>query len=150
MGIIFISHFLEQIYELCSRITILRNGELVGAYDIDKLPQVELIAEMVGKDLDSVKEFDKMGAKSVPSDEVFLEAKNIGCTGKLNSVDLTIHKGEVIGLGGLLGSGRTETAELLFGVNPITKGEIVINGKKVNLKNPIEAMNGKNSILPQR
>lgn len=149
MGIIFISHFLEQIYELCSRITILRNGELVGAYDIDKLPQVELIAKMVGKDLDSVKEFDKMGAKSVPSDEVFLEAKNIGCTGKLNSVDLTIHKGEVIGLGGLLGSGRTETAELLFGVNPITKGEIVINGKKVNLKNPIEAMNEKIAFCPE-
>ncbi|MFR8653530.1 ATP-binding cassette domain-containing protein [Megamonas funiformis] len=59
-----------------------------------------------------------------------MKQKNIGCTGKLNSVDLTIHKGEVIGLGGLLGSGRTETAELLFGVNPITKGEIVINGKK--------------------
>ena len=149
MGIIFISHFLEQIYELCSRITILRNGELVGAYDIDKLPQVELIAKMVGKDLDSVKEFDKMGAKSVPSDEVFLEAKNIGCTGKLNNVDLTIHKGEVIGLGGLLGSGRTETAELLFGVNSITKGEIIINGKKVNLKNPIEAMNEKIAFCPE-
>lgn len=149
LGIIFISHFLEQIYELCDRITILRNGELVGAYDIDKLPKVELIAKMVGKDLDSVKEFDKMGAKSVPSKEVFLEAKNIGCVGKLNEMDLTIHKGEVIGLGGLLGSGRTETAELLFGVNPITKGEIDINGQKVNLKNPITAMKHKIAFCPE-
>ncbi len=149
MGIIFISHFLEQIYELCDRITILRNGELVGAYDVAKLPKVELIAKMVGKDLNSVKEFDKMGAKSVPSKEVFLEADDIGCVGKMNDMSLTIHKGEVIGLGGLLGSGRTETAELLFGVNQITKGEIKINGKKVNLSSPIEAMKQKIAFCPE-
>ena len=149
MGIIFISHFLEQIYELCDRITILRNGELIGEYEVAKLPQVELIAKMVGKDLNSVKEFDKMGAKSVPSKEVFLEADDIGCTGKLSDMDLTIHKGEVIGLGGLLGSGRTETAELLFGVNQITKGEIKINGKKVNLSSPIEAMKNRIAFCPE-
>lgn len=149
LGIIFISHFLEQIYELCSRITILRNGELVGAYDIDKLPRVELIAKMVGKDLAAVKEFDKMGAKSTPSEEIFIEAKNISCIGKLSNMDLTIHKGEVVGLGGLLGSGRTETAELLFGVNQITSGEIKINGQHINLKNPIEAMNHKIAFCPE-
>lgn len=127
----------------------LRNGELVGAYDVDKLPQVELIAKMVGKDLDAVKEFDKMGAKSVPSDEVFLEAKDIGAVGKLNEMNLTIHKGEVIGLGGLLGSGRSETAELLFGVNQISKGEIDIDGQKVNLTNPITAMKHKIAFCPE-
>ena len=90
-----------------------------------------------------------MGAKSVPSDEVFLEAKDIGAVGKLNEMNLTIHKGEVIGLGGLLGSGRSETAELLFGVNQISKGEIDIDGQKVNLTNPITAMKHKIAFCPE-
>ena len=149
MGIIFISHFLEQIYELCDRITILRNGELVGEYITTELPKVELVAKMVGKDLDSVKQFDKAAAKSIPSDQLFLEANNINCIGKLNQMDLTIHKGEVIGLAGLLGSGRTETAEILFGINQINKGELKIHSDKVQLSNPMKAMQKKIAFCPE-
>ncbi len=134
LGIIFISHFLDQIYEICDHITVLRNGELVGAYETAKLPRLELIAKMVGKDLNEVKDMDNFAEKSVPSDEVFLDAKGIGAVGKLNEVDVQIHKGEVIGFAGLLGSGRTETAELLFGINESNKGSLSINGKKLHLK----------------
>ena len=149
LGIIFISHFLDQIYEICDHITVLRNGELVGAYETAKLPRLELIAKMVGKDLNEVKDMDNFAEKSVPSDEVFLDAKGIGAVGKLNEVDVQIHKGEVIGFAGLLGSGRTETAELLFGINEISKGSLSINGKKLHLKNPMNAMEQKIGFCPE-
>ena len=149
LGIIFISHFLDQIYEICDHITMLRNGELVGSYETAKLPRLELIAKMVGKDLNEVKDMDNFAEKSVPSDEVFLDAKGIGAVGKLNEVDVQIHKGEVIGFAGLLGSGRTETAELLFGINEINKGSLSINGKKLHLKNPMDAMEQKIGFCPE-
>ncbi|BAL81788.1 putative ABC transporter ATP-binding protein [Selenomonas ruminantium subsp. lactilytica TAM6421] len=149
LGIIFISHFLDQIYEICDHITVLRNGELVGAYETAKLPRLELIAKMVGKDLNEVKDMDNFAEKSVPSEEVFLDAKGIGAVGKLNEVDVQIHKGEVIGFAGLLGSGRTETAELLFGINEINKGALSINGKKLHLKNPMDAMKQKIGFCPE-
>ncbi|MBQ1868439.1 sugar ABC transporter ATP-binding protein, partial [Selenomonas sp.] len=149
LGIIFISHFLDQIYEICDHITVVRNGELVGAYETAKRPRLELIAKMVGKDLNEVKDMDNFAEKSVPSDEVFLDAKGIGAVGKLNEVDVQIHKGEVIGFAGLLGSGRTETAELLFGINEINKGSLSINGKKLHLKNPMNAMEQKIGFCPE-
>jgi len=149
MGIIFISHFLEQIYELCDRVTVLRNGEFVGTYEVAALPKVELIARMIGKDLSDVKDFDKKEEKSIPSEEVFLEANHIGCTGLLINMDVKIHKGEVMGFAGLLGSGRTETAELLFGIYSITKGQILINGKKLNIKEPMAAMRKKIAFCPE-
>lgn len=149
MGIIFISHFLEQIYDLCDRVTILRNGELIGTYDVEKLPKVELVAKMIGKDLSAMQDFGKMDDKSVPSDEVFMTAKNIACVGRLASMDVEIHKGEVLGFAGLLGSGRTETAELLFGVHEITKGELQVSGKKLRVADPMAAMQQKIAFCPE-
>ena len=149
MGIIFISHFLEQIYDLCDHITVLRNGELVGAYEVAKLPKLELIAKMVGKNLDDVKDMDKQAEKSTPSEELFLEADHIGATGQIIDVDLKIHKGEVIGFAGLLGSGRTETAEMLFGIHPLDKGGIKVKEKDMNLGNPMAAMQQKIAFCPE-
>jgi galactofuranose transport system ATP-binding protein len=149
MGIIFISHFLDQVYELCDRITVLRNGKLIGAYDVDKLPKFELIAKMVGKSLSDVQDFEKREEKSQPSEEMFLEASHIGCTGSLVDMDVAIHKGEVIGFAGLLGSGRTETAELLFGIHEITHGAITVNGKKMHIKEPMAAMKQKIAFCPE-
>ena len=149
MGIIFISHFLEQIYELCDHITVLRNGELVGSYEVAKLPRLELIAKMVGKNLSDVKEMGKHTEKSTPGAEVFLEAEHIGATGKLIDMELKIRQGEVIGLGGLLGSGRTETAEMLFGLHPLSHGEIKVKGTPMTLKNPMTAMEQKIGFCPE-
>lgn len=149
LGIIFISHFLGQIYEICDHVTVLRNGELVGSYPTAGLSQLELIARMVGKNLNDVKDMDKFAEKSQPAEEVFLDAKGIGAVGKISEVDVTIHKGEVIGLAGLLGSGRTETAELLFGISQINKGAISIHGKQLNLRNPMDAMKQKIGFCPE-
>lgn len=149
MGIIFISHFLEQIYELCDHITILRNGELVGSYEVAKLPRLELIARMVGKDLNDVKDMDKMAEKSVPSEEVFIETDHAASIGQIKDVSLQIHKGEVIGFAGLLGSGRTETAEMLFGLKDVTGGQLKINGKAEKLANPMAAMRDGIAFCPE-
>ena len=149
MGIIFISHFLEQIYELCDHITILRNGELVGSYEVAKLPRLELIARMVGKDLNDVKDMDKMAEKSVPSEEVFIETDHAASIGQIKDVSLQIHKGEVIGFAGLLGSGRTETAEMLVGLKDVTGGQLKINGKAEKLANPMAAMKDGIAFCPE-
>jgi len=149
LGIIFVSHFLEQIYELCDRVTILRNGELVGAYEVHKIPRVELISKMIGKDLADLKDFDKMTEKSKARAEVFLQADQISSIGKISNVDLNIHKGEVVGFAGLLGSGRTETAELLFGVNRIHAGSITVKGKEKNFKEPLDTMQEKIAFCPE-
>ena len=149
MGIIFISPFLEQIYELCDHITILRNGELVGSYEVAKLPRLELIARMVGKDLNDVKDMDKMAEKSVPSEEVFIETDHAASIGQIKDVSLQIHKGEVIGFAGLLGSGRTETAEMLFGLKDVTGGQLKINGKAEKLANPMAAMKDGLAFCPE-
>jgi simple sugar transport system ATP-binding protein len=149
LGIIFVSHFLEQIYELCDRVTILRNGDLVGEYEVNKIPRVELISKMIGKDLADLKDFDKMTEKSKARAEVFLQADQISSIGKISNVDLNIHKGEVVGFAGLLGSGRTETAELLFGVNRIHAGSITVKGKEKNFKEPLDTMQEKIAFCPE-
>lgn len=149
LGIIFISHFLEQIYEICDHITILRNGELVGAYEVAKLPRLELIAKMVGKNLNDVKDMDKQSDKSTPSDEVFIEMEHAESFGQIKDTSLQIHKGEVIGFAGLLGSGRTETAEMLFGLKDVTKGQFKINNEEARLKNPMDAMKKRIAFCPE-
>ncbi len=149
LGIIFVSHFLEQIYELCDRVTILRNGDLVGEYEVHKIPRVELISKMIGKDLADLKDFDKMTEKSKARAEVFLQADQISSIGKISNVDLNIHKGEVVGFAGLLGSGRTETAELLFGVNRIHAGSIIVKGKEKKFKEPLDTMQEKIAFCPE-
>lgn len=149
MGIIFVSHFLDQIYDVCDRVTVLRNGELVGAYDLETLPRVELIAKMMGKHLDDLKSFDAAPRQDAVHHEVFLDARGISGVGKIAPMDLTIHRGEVVGFAGLLGSGRTETAEMLFGSSPSETGEIRVHGEKVKIGNELDAMQLKMAFCPE-
>ncbi len=147
LGIIFVSHFLDQIYEVCDRVTVLRNGELVGEYEIDELPRVELISKMIGKELGDIQNMGKNA--SAVSDEVLIEAEGLTAFGRIKDFDLTIHKGEVVGFAGLLGSGRTETAELLFGVAKPEKGSIKMHGKEIKLSSPLDAMKHKIAFCPE-
>ena len=147
LGIIFVSHFLDQIYEVCDRVTVLRNGELVGEYEIEKLPRVELISKMIGKELGDMQNMAKN--ESAASDEVLLCAEGVTAFGRIRDFDLQIRKGEVIGFAGLLGSGRTETAELLFGVAKPEKGKIKMHGKELRLNAPLDAMKNKIAFCPE-
>ncbi|NLM12008.1 MAG: sugar ABC transporter ATP-binding protein [Clostridiaceae bacterium] len=147
LGIIFVTHFINQIYELCDRITILRNGELVGTYNTEELPRVQLISKMIGKELGDIQSVSKN--EDVKSKEVYMTANNITSYGCINNFNLDIYKGEVLGFAGLLGSGRTETAEILFGINKPDKGSLSIEGKPVKFSDPSDAVNHKIAFCPE-
>ncbi|MET8862395.1 sugar ABC transporter ATP-binding protein [Nonomuraea sp. NPDC004580] len=137
IAILFVSHFLDQIYEISDRMTILRNGRLVGEYATRELPQVELVAKMIGKELAAL---ERLHGTATVSDTPLVEARELGRTGAIEPFSLTIHEGEVVGLAGLLGSGRTEIARLLFGADHASTGEIAVGGAPASLRTPRTAM----------
>jgi len=142
LGIIFITHFIDQVYEVADVITVLRNGRLVGEFEAKSLPRVELIAKMMGAELAEF-EATAVAAKAKERETkqaIFLETKGLGRKGAIEPFDLRIHNGEVVGLAGLLGSGRTEIARLLFGIDKADAGQIVIEGKKASLCSPSKAI----------
>lgn len=147
VGIIFVTHFLEQVYEVCDGITVLRNGTLVGEYTVDELPRVKLVAAMMGKDFDDLAAIKKEGKDKI-SEELFIEAEGLGHQGTIKPFDLKIHKGEVLGLTGLLGSGRSELARVIYGADRAQSGTLKVKGKEEKIKNPIDAMKLGMGLLP--
>ena len=147
MGIIFITHFLDQIYAVSDRMTILRNGHLVGTYDINELGKVELVTKMVGKDMDVI--FSLKRADVSPDAPIMLKAEHIGDSSHINDISITLKKGELIGFAGLLGSGRTETAEMLFGASRAVHGEIFVDGQNVSIKTPFDAIKSEIAFCPE-
>ena len=149
VGIIFVTHFLEQVYAVCDRITVLRNGELVGEYKIKDLPRVMLVAKMMGKDFDDLAAIKKEGGEDKTKGEVVISAKGLGHKGTIKPFDLDIHKGEVIGLTGLLGSGRSELARSIYGADKPDSGELFVKGKKLLVGAPLDAMMSGMAYLPE-
>ncbi|AGL17284.1 sugar ABC transporter ATP-binding protein [Actinoplanes sp. N902-109] len=143
VAILFVTHFLDQVYEIADRITVLRNGKLIGEYRTRDLPQVELVTTMIGKDLAVLEELETQPrdpAAARERGEPILRAEQVGRTGAIAPFSLTIHAGEVVGLAGLLGSGRTELARLLFGADRADEGRMLIGDKPVTLRSPRTAM----------
>ncbi len=150
VGIIFVTHFLEQVYEVCDRITVLRNGKLVGEYEVEKLPRVQLVAKMMGKDFDDLAAIKKQNESQESAHrEVLISATQISHSGTIKPFDLKIHKGEVIGLSGLLGSGRSELARAIYGADKADSGDLMVNGRKVLIGAPIDAMKLGMGYLPE-
>jgi monosaccharide-transporting ATPase len=151
VAIIFITHFLDQVYEIADRITVLRNGTLVGTYEAAKLSRLELIVKMIGRSLTELEDMSKLKQESSQHirSEALLEAKGIGRAGALEPLDLKLHAGEVVGLAGLLGSGRTETAQLLFGIDKPDKGSIVMEGQQVNKYSPLGSISRGVALCPE-
>ncbi|MBZ0294912.1 MAG: sugar ABC transporter ATP-binding protein, partial [Anaerolineae bacterium] len=149
IGIILITHFLDQVYEISDRITILRNGEKVGEHLTTELPRPRLISEMLGKELTAELGKTDSDTAAQADHEVFLQVKNLGHKGMLAPLDLSINKGEIVGLAGLLGSGRTETALLIFGIEGADTGEFYLKGKKVRLSSPRQAVQHGFALCPE-
>jgi simple sugar transport system ATP-binding protein len=151
VGIVFITHFIGQVFEISDRITVLRNGKLVGTYDTDSITRVGLISKMIGR---SLAEFDEMtkikleSAKHIKTDAL-LQARGFGLTGSIQPFDLDLHAGEVVGLAGLLGSGRTEIASILFGVEKPDTGSISMNGILVHQYSPLESIKRGVALCPE-
>ncbi len=151
VGIIFITHFIDQVYEISDRITVLRNGRLVGTFDTASLPRVELIAKMIGRSLAELDEMTSIkleSSKHIQTDAL-LKAKGLGRTGAIKPFDLELHAGEVVGLAGLLGSGRTETAGVLFGTDKPDTGTIEFQGKSVTDHSPLGAIKRGIALCPE-
>ena len=122
VGIIFVTHFLEQVYAVCDKITVLRNGQLVGQFTTAELPRVQLVAKMMGKDFDDLAAIKNSKSEEKHGEEdIVIKAVGLGKKGYIKPFDLVIHKGEVVGFTGLLGSGRSETVRVLYGAVDIIK-----------------------------
>lgn len=146
LGIIFITHFLEQVYEISDRITVLRNGQLVGTRDTSDLDRRDLIAMMIGRELAA----EIQSARTeISGGRLRYRFKGYGRRGRINPFDLDVRAGEVIGIAGLLGSGRTETAEVLFGARRADSGSAEIDGQSVDLSSPRAAIRQKFGFCPE-
>ncbi|HWA10672.1 MAG TPA: sugar ABC transporter ATP-binding protein [Opitutaceae bacterium] len=142
LGVVFVTHFLEQVYAVTDRITVLRNGELVGEYLTAELPRLSLVGKMLGREIAAAP-----AASSVPTtgsapagEAALLSARGLARQGAVRPLDLDLRRGEVAGLAGLLGSGRTETARLIFGIDRADAGEIRVRGERVRLASPRDAV----------
>lgn len=151
IGIIFVTHFLEQVYKISDRITVLRNGCLVGEYETEKLPSVELVELMIGKEIEDLAKLSKEenDEENNEKKEIVIDAKGLGHTGTIHPFDLKIHKGEVIGLSGLLGSGRSELARAIYGADKPDQGELYFKEKKLQINTPLDALKSGMAYLPE-
>ena len=138
MGIVFVTHFLDQVYEVTDRITVLRNGEYVGTYNTADLPKVELIGKMIGKEYEALANTSP-SAESLATAAEFLHMEH-SSTANISDVSISLKHGEVSGFSGLLGSGRSEIARMIFGADKRTGGTVSVEGKTVTIKNPLDAI----------
>jgi simple sugar transport system ATP-binding protein len=148
LAILFVTHFLEQVYALCERITVLRNGELVGEYLARDLPAPALVAAMIGRELAA-----RQACAQPPAEDAgavpLIELRGLARRGQLQPIDLSLRAGEVLGLGGLLGSGRTELASLLFGLSTADAGELRVDGTPRRVNNPATAVRLGLALCPE-
>ncbi|HNT73448.1 MAG TPA: sugar ABC transporter ATP-binding protein [Anaerolineae bacterium] len=151
VAIIFITHFLDQVYAVTDRITVLRNGTLVGTYETATLTRLDLIAKMIGRSLTELDEMSKIKRESQKHihGDVLLQAKGLGLTGAIAPFDLELHAGEVLGVAGLLGSGRTEITHLLFGVDRPDSGSLALAQKEVKRYSPLASIGRGVALCPE-
>ena len=148
IGIIFVTHFLEQVYAVCDKITVLRNGCFVGEFEVEKLPRVQLVAKMMGKDFNDLENIKGEGKES-GNKEVLLKAESIGSKSNIRPFDLELNKGEVVGITGLLGSGRSELVRSIYGADRVDSGKLVFKNNEVKINAPIDAMKLGMAYLPE-
>ncbi|TWT81955.1 Galactose/methyl galactoside import ATP-binding protein MglA [Planctomycetes bacterium CA13] len=152
IGIVLVTHFLNQVYRIADRITVLRNGQRVGTYATEQLPRIELVGKMLGKAPQEVAEIESRTATvsdTTPSSEKMLEVSQLGRKGTVEPFDLDICRGEVVGLAGLLGSGRTEAVRLLFGLDRATTGKLKVDGKRIDKPTPRKAIRAGVAFCPE-
>jgi ribose transport system ATP-binding protein len=135
VGIIYISHRLEEIFEIADRVTVLRDGKLVGVRYVAETNRDELIRMMVGREIT-----EQFPTRKTQRGDVALEVRHLNRKGVLHDISLKVHKGEIVGMAGLVGAGRTELARAIFGADPIDSGEILLEGKPVRIRSPQDAI----------
>ncbi len=149
MGIIFVTHFLDQVYEVSDTITVLRNGGYVGTYATADLPRVQLVAKMIGKEYADLNQRFVNEEAEKEHKEPLLILNNASGPGTIDSISLDINRGEVLGLSGLLGSGRSEIVRLVFSVDRLAGGEMALKGEKLHNKSTLSAIRSGFAFCPE-
>ncbi len=145
VAIIFISHRLDEVLQICDRVTVLRDGQLVGSHPVAELNTDDIIRMMVGREVGQM--FERR--ETPPANEVVLEVQEL-CRGRrVRDVSFKLHKGEILGVAGLVGAGRTELAEAIFGARPATSGTILLEGQAVRIRRPQEAIKNGIGFVPE-
>jgi ribose transport system ATP-binding protein len=144
VSVLYVSHFLDELFEICDRVTTMRDGRTVDCRNIEGTTKLELIAGMLGRSVDDIAEegMTEFGGGTPGADrgEVLFEATEVSTGPRLSGFNMTLHRGEIVGLGGLLGAGRTEAARAIFGVDPLTEGQIRVRGQDGGLESPAAAI----------
>jgi simple sugar transport system ATP-binding protein len=143
VAILFVSHFIDQVYAISDRMTVLRNGRLVGEYLASELPRVQLVSKMIGASIEVLEQLEAQPTRHVRGEgsaETFISVRGMGRKGSIQPFDLDVHPGEVVGLAGLLGSGRTELVRLLYGADHPDSGEITMSGRPTRIRSPRRAL----------
>ena len=143
-SIIYISHRMEELFQLSDRVTVLRDGQYIGTYVTKDTTREELVAAMVGRQLTEFYVKD-----SIPQEEVFLEVKNLSREGVFQDVSFALRRGEILGVSGMVGAGRSEVARAIVGIDPKNSGEVLLEGKTLNIQKPIDAINAGIVLIPE-
>ena len=144
VSIIFISHRFEDMYALASRVTVFRDAKYIGTYDVDAITNADLITAMVGREIK-----DLFPKPEIEIGEEILRVENLNRAGFFKDVSFAVHKGEILGLTGLVGARRTEVVQTIFGVEKLASGKIFLEGKEIKVKNPSDAINHGIGLLPE-
>lgn len=145
VAIIFISHRLDEVFEICDRLTVLRDGELIGSKSVSEVDTDQIINMMVGREMGQMYE----RRETPPGDEIIMDVRDLNRGRMVQDVSFQLHKGEILGIAGLVGAGRTELVQTLFGVYPATSGEIVLNGEPVTIRRPSQAIQHGIGLVPE-
>jgi ABC-type sugar transport system ATPase subunit len=145
VAIIFISHRMDEIFTIADRVTVLRDGELVGTEPINTLTAPDVIRMMVGREMGQIYE----RGENMTQERVVLEVEHLSRGERVRDVSFKLHAGEVLGLAGLVGAGRTELVEAIFGAVPATSGEIRLNGERLHIKHPSHAIAHGIGLVPE-
>lgn len=146
IAVILITHHLHEIFEICDRLIVLRDGNYVGASDIKQIDEAGLVEMMLGRTVDT---YDDSRRHMVKSDELVLKARGLTRAPYINNVDLTLHRGEVLGIAGLMGAGRTELMRAIYGADKLDRGSIEVNGSAAYLSSPRKALDQGLGLAPE-
>ena len=146
VSIIYISHRMEELFRISDRVTVIRDGAYVGTKKTSETSPNELVAMMVGRDLES---FYARDYCDMDKAETALEVRNLSQTGVFEDISFSVHKGEILGFSGLVGAGRSEIMEAIFGATRLTSGEVILGGKPVHFKNPMQAIKAGIALVPE-
>lgn len=152
VSVLYVSHFLDELFRICDRVTTMRDGQTVSVRTISDCGKLDLIADMLGRNVEEIEAAgmtDFGGTSNSTPGEILLEADAIATDRRLSKFDLEVRRGEIVGLGGLLGSGRTEAARAVFGVDPLTAGELRLKGKPWHAAGPADAIRERIGMLSE-